>query len=285
MSAGDARALADRCDGGLSLDNYEDQIVATLRAQADEIDRLRAEQPHALKAKLASCEEALPSARAELAALMAGRNNGAELLPGHADPGAAARWAQVIPPQVCACDRCNDELSDGNPGICANCVAGSESGLRAEIERLQAEQLSSTAVADQPTQYAYSIDGGESYHGEFTQCGEALRAAHDDLAIDHGQGTVHAVRLARLVPGVEILRRRVDALEDVADRALDYFEGVLYAEVGGSHQLITEVSREQLGRIGAALLDAVERESVISGQGLADDAAYTVTVGGGACKG
>lgn len=35
------------------------------------------------------------------------------------------------------CDRCNDELSEGNPGACANCVAGSESASSARIEQLE----------------------------------------------------------------------------------------------------------------------------------------------------
>lgn len=39
--------------------------------------------------------------------------------------------------QPAACDRCNDELSDGNPGICANCVAGTESASAARIEQLE----------------------------------------------------------------------------------------------------------------------------------------------------
>ena len=39
--------------------------------------------------------------------------------------------------QPAACDRCNDELSDGNPGICANCGAGAESASAARIEQLE----------------------------------------------------------------------------------------------------------------------------------------------------
>ncbi len=50
----------------------------------------------------------------------------------------AMLWAPIHTAMAAACDRCNDELSDGNPGVCSNCMAGSESASAARIERLEA---------------------------------------------------------------------------------------------------------------------------------------------------
>lgn len=64
--------------------------------------------------------------------------------------------------------------------------------------------------------YAYSLDGGETYHGSELTPEDALGAAHDELATEHEAGTTHQVHIARLVPGVEILREQGRALARAA---------------------------------------------------------------------
>lgn len=191
MSTDKARALADRCDGALSLDNYEDEIAATLRAQADELDRLRA--------------------------------------------------------------------------------------LHVEIERLQADRGSQPAAADQPSLYAYSIDGGETYHGAHSSRGDAICAAHDELASDTEPGVICEVRTSRLVCGAVLLRKPV-TLRALAESLAVQAEECLYDDVGGDDRLIRDLTQDELTAVGQAMVAALEATGAITGMGLADDETHEVEV-------
>lgn len=46
--------------------------------------------------------------------------------------------------------------------------------------------------------YAYSIDGGETYHGTEPTPEDALGSAHDELSTEHEPGTTHEVHIAKL---------------------------------------------------------------------------------------
>lgn len=191
MSTDKARALADRCDGALSLDNYEEEIAATLRAQADELDRLRA--------------------------------------------------------------------------------------LHVEIERLQADRGSQPAAADQPSLYAYSIDGGETYHGAHSSRGDAICAAHDELASDTEPGVICEVRTSRLVCGAVLLRKPV-TLRALAESLAVQAEECLYDDVGGDDRLIRDLTQDELTAVGQAMVAALEATGAITGMGLADDETHEVEV-------
>jgi len=219
MSTDKARALADRCDGALSLDNYEDEIAATLRAQADELDRLRA---------LVRCG-------------------------------------------------CGDEFSPHDPGTCGNCKAGEVASLHVEIERLQADRGSQPAAADQPSLYAYSIDGGETYHGAHSSRGDAICAAHDELASDTEPGVICEVRTSRLVCGAVLLRKPV-TLRALAESLAVQAEECLYDDVGGDDRLIRDLTQDELTAVGQAMVAALEATGAITGMGLADDETHEVEV-------
>lgn len=191
MSTDKARALADRCDGALSLDNYEEEIAATLRAQADELDRLRA--------------------------------------------------------------------------------------LHVEIERLQADRGSQPAAADQPSLYAYSIDGGETYHGAHSSRGDAICAAHDELASDTEPGVICEVRTSRLVCGAVLLRKPV-TLRALAESLAVQAEECLYDDVGGDDRLIRDLTQDELTAVGQAMVAALEATGAITGMGLADEETHEVEV-------
>ena len=126
--------------------------------------------------------------------------------------------------------------------------------------------------------YAYSIDGGATYHGSEPTPEDALGSAHDELVTEYEQGTTHIVRIARLVPGVEILRKQTGVLGHVADMAVEYLEEALYDEGGGDDQLIDDLSPEQRQCIGRAILEIIAATGAITGQGLADDTVHEATI-------
>ena len=126
--------------------------------------------------------------------------------------------------------------------------------------------------------YAYSLDGGETYHGSEPTTEDALGSAHDELAAEYEPGTTHTVHIARLVPGVEILRKQTGALESLAEQVCGSLEETLYDEVGGDDQLIDDLTPEQRLRIGRAILEMVAETGAIRGQGLADDTKHEVAI-------
>lgn len=126
--------------------------------------------------------------------------------------------------------------------------------------------------------YAYSLDGGENYHGSEPTPEGALGAAHDELSTEHEVGTTHSVHVARLVPGVEILRRQTVALERLAEQVCESLEETLYDEVGGDYQLIDDLTPEQRQSIGRAILEIIAATGAIKGQGLADDTVHQITL-------
>lgn len=140
------------------------------------------------------------------------------------------------------------------------------------------------ALEEQPaaSRYAYSIDGGETYHGTEPTPGDALGSAHDEMSAEYEPGTTHTVHVARLVPGVEILRRQTTALEFAADAVCGRFEEALYDEVGGDEQLIDDLTPEQRLHIGRAMLELIAATGAITGQGMADDTEHTITLEGAA---
>lgn len=126
--------------------------------------------------------------------------------------------------------------------------------------------------------YAYSLDGGETYHGSEPTPEDALGSAHDELAAEYEPGTTHTVHIARLVPGVEILRKQTGVLGHVADMVVEYLEEALYDEVGGDDQMIDDLTPEQRLCIGRAILEMVAETGAIRGQGLADDTKHEVAI-------
>ena len=126
--------------------------------------------------------------------------------------------------------------------------------------------------------YAYSLDGGETYHGSEPTHEDALGSAHDELAAEYEPGTTHTVHIARLVPGVEILRKQTGVLGHVADMVVEYLEEALYDEGGGDDQLIDDLSPEQRQCIGRAILEIIAATGAITGQGLADDTVHEATI-------
>ena len=126
--------------------------------------------------------------------------------------------------------------------------------------------------------YAYSLDGGETYHGSEPTTEGALGSAHDELATECEPGTTHTVHIARLVPGVEILRKQTGALESLAEQVCRSLEETLYDEVGGDDQLLDDLSPEQRQCIGRAILEIIAAAGVITGQGLADDTVHEATI-------
>ena len=126
--------------------------------------------------------------------------------------------------------------------------------------------------------YAYSLDGGETYHGSEPTPEDALGSAHDELAAEYEPGTTHTVHIARLVPGVEILRKQTGVLGHVADMVVEYLEEALYDEGGGDDQLIDDMSPEQRQCIGRAILEIIAATGAITGQGLADDTVHEATI-------
>lgn len=126
--------------------------------------------------------------------------------------------------------------------------------------------------------YAYSLDGGETYHGSEPTTEGALGSAHDELATECEPGTTHTVHIARLVPGVEILRKQTGALESLAEQVCRSLEETLYDEVGGDDQLLDDLSPEQRQCIGRAILEIIAATGVITGQGLADDTVHEATI-------
>ncbi len=126
--------------------------------------------------------------------------------------------------------------------------------------------------------YAYSIDDGETYHGSEPTPEDALGSAHDDLVTEYEPGTTHTVHIARLVPGVEILRKQTGVLGHVADMVVEYLEEALYDEGGGDDQLIDDLSPEQRQCIGRAILEIIAATGAITGQGLADDTVHEATI-------
>ena len=126
--------------------------------------------------------------------------------------------------------------------------------------------------------YAYSLDGGETYHGSEPTPEDALGSAHDELAAEYEPGTTHTVHIARLVPGVEILRKQTGVLGHVADMAVEYLEEALYDEVGGDDQLLDDLTPEQRQCVGRAILEIIAATGAITGQGLADDTVHEATI-------
>ena len=126
--------------------------------------------------------------------------------------------------------------------------------------------------------YAYSLDGGETYHGSEPTTEGALGSAHDELSAEYEPGTTHTVHIARLVPGVEILRKQTGALESLAEQVCRSLEETLYDEVGGDDQLLDDLSPEQRQCIGRAILEIISATGVITGQGLADDTVHEATI-------
>ena len=126
--------------------------------------------------------------------------------------------------------------------------------------------------------YASSLDGGETYHGSEPTPEDALGSAHDELAAEYEPGTTHTVHIARLVPGVEILRKQTGVLGHVADMVVEYLEEALYDEVGGDEQLLEDLSPEQRQCVGRAILEIIAATGAITGQGLADDTVHEATI-------
>lgn len=126
--------------------------------------------------------------------------------------------------------------------------------------------------------YAYSLDGGETYHGSEPTPEDALGSAHDDLSTEYEPGTTHTVHIARLVPGVEILRKQTGALESLAEQVCRSLEEMLYDEVGGGDQLLDDLSPEQRQCVGRAILEIIAETGAITGQGLADDTVHEATI-------
>lgn len=126
--------------------------------------------------------------------------------------------------------------------------------------------------------YAYSLDGGETYHGSEPTPEDALGSAHDDLSTEYEPGTTHTVHIARLAPGVEILRKQTGALGRLAEQVCGSLEETLYDEVGGDDQLLDDLSPEQRQCIGRAILEIIAATGVITGQGLADDTVHEATI-------
>lgn len=126
--------------------------------------------------------------------------------------------------------------------------------------------------------YAYSLDGGETYRGNEPTPEDALGAAHDELSTEYEVGTTHSVHVARLVPGVEILRRKTIALEIITEHVCGRLEEALYDEVGGDEQLIDDLTTEQRQGPGRAILEIIAATGAIKGQGLADDTVHEVTI-------
>ena len=126
--------------------------------------------------------------------------------------------------------------------------------------------------------YAYSLDGGETYHGSEPTTEDALGSAHDELSAEYEPGTTHAVHIARLVPGVEILRKQTGVLGHVADMVVEYLEEALYDEAGGDDQLLDDLSPEQRQCVGRAILEIIAATGAITGQGLADDTVHEATI-------
>ena len=126
--------------------------------------------------------------------------------------------------------------------------------------------------------YAYSLDGGETYHGSEPTTEGALGSAHDELATECEPGTTHTVHIARLVPGVEILRKQTGALESLAEQVCRSLEETLYDEVGGDDQLLDDPSLEQRQCVGRAILEIIAATGAITGQGLADDTVHEATI-------
>ena len=125
--------------------------------------------------------------------------------------------------------------------------------------------------------YAYSIDGGETYRGSEPTPEDALGSAHDELVTEYEPGTTHPVYIARLVPGVEILRKQTGALESLAEQVCRSLEETLYDEVGGDDQLLDDLTPEQRQCVGRAILEIIAATGAITGQGLADDTVHEVT--------
>lgn len=126
--------------------------------------------------------------------------------------------------------------------------------------------------------YAYSLDSGETYHGSEPTPEDALGAAHDELSTEYEAGTTHSVHVARLVPGVEILRKQTIALKRLAEHVCEHLEETLYDEVGGDEQLIDDLTSEQHQSLGRAILELIAATGAIKGQGLADDTVHQLTL-------
>lgn len=126
--------------------------------------------------------------------------------------------------------------------------------------------------------YAYSLDGGETYHGSEPTPEDALGAAHDELSTEYEAGTTHSVHVARLVPGVDILRKQTIALEVITEQVCESLGDTLYDEVGGDAQLIDDLTPEQRQSIGRAILEIIAATGAIKGQGLADDTVHQLTL-------
>jgi len=178
----------------------------------------------------------------------------ADLLAAAAAIDAADAWLARPPVNQCGetCDRA---------ALCATC----------------ARRLDEQPAA---RRYAYSIDGGETYYGAEPTPEDALGSAHDELATECEPGTTHAVHVAKLVPGVEILRRQTTALEFAANAVCELFEEALYDEIGGDEQLIADLTSEQRLHISGAMLGLIAATGAITGQGLADDTVHTITLEG-----
>lgn len=126
--------------------------------------------------------------------------------------------------------------------------------------------------------YAYSLDGGETYHGSEPTPEDALGVAHDDLSTEYEAGTICVVHVARLVPGVEILRGKTLALEIITEHVCGRLEEALYDEVGGDEQLIDDLTTGQRQSLGRAILEIIAATGAIKGQGLADDTVHQLTL-------
>lgn len=104
--------------------------------------------------------------------------------------------------------------------------------------------------------YAYSIDGGETYRGSEPTPEDALGAAHDKLATECEPGTTHPVYIARLVPGVEILRKQTGALESLAARGGSMTTKKAYTVSEDGHAVVVFATNgAEARRLGAGELD------------------------------
>lgn len=106
----------------------------------------------------------------------------------------------------------------------------------------------------------------------------ALAAAHDDLSSQCAVGTNHQVQVARLVPGVEVMRSLPHSVRYLAERAIESLRDALYDEIGGNAPLVEKLSPEQLQQVGRAILETIAATDAIVGKGLDLCAEHTVVI-------
>ena len=186
-------------------------------------------------------------------------------------PESAAERAMEGCGSVTLCHHCSDNLTMGDP-IRAACVENLDDGSYTD------------AVDDaigrkvHPAEYAYSIDKGDTFKGCHPTPEDALGAAHDDLSSQCAAGTRHQVRVARLVPGADVMRSLPHSVRYLAERAIDSLKDSLYDEIGGNNPLIERLTPEQLQQIGTVILEAIAATGAIVGKGLDDETSHTVVI-------